>query len=133
MKDSTWLTPAGEEMKPEHWHDAAARCFGLLLDGRRRPAESAQRGGEATLLLIINAYHDVVLFTLPKFAGGRDWLRLIDTNQPAEDDDPDRPAVFKFARQDQATARSLLLFVLRQVRSQRRPAAVEHPTKTSSS
>jgi isoamylase len=133
VKDSTWLTPAGDEMKSEHWQNVAARCFGLLLDGRAQTSGIRQRGGEATLLLITNAHHDVVLFTLPSVAGGRDWLRLVDTNQPGEDDEPDRPAVFKFARQYQVTARSLLLFVLRQVRSQRRPAAVEHPTKRPSS
>jgi isoamylase len=34
VKDSTWLTPAGEEMTSEHWRDASTRCVGLLLDGR---------------------------------------------------------------------------------------------------
>jgi len=64
----------------------------------------------------------VVLFTLPKVAGGRDWRRLVDTNQPEEDDDPDRPVLFKFGQQYQVTGRSLLLLVLRQARSQRRRA-----------
>jgi hypothetical protein len=41
VKDSTWLTPAGDEMKSEHWQNVAARCFGLLLDGRAlRPGSS---------------------------------------------------------------------------------------------
>ena len=64
----------------------------------------------------------MVLFTLPKVAGGRDWRRLVDTNQPEEDDDPDRPVLFKFGQQYQVTGRSLLLLVLRQARSQRRRA-----------
>jgi glycogen operon protein len=64
----------------------------------------------------------VVLFTLPKVAGGRDWRRLVDTNRPEEDDDPDRPVLFKFGQQYQVTGRSLLLLVLRQARSQRRRA-----------
>jgi isoamylase len=58
-------------MKPEHWRDAAARCFGLLLDGRAQTSEIRQCG-RIDLLLITNAYH-VVLFTLPQVAGGRDW------------------------------------------------------------
>ena len=122
VKDSTWLNPTGEEMKPEDWHDSAARCFGLLLDGRAQTSGIRQRGSESTLLLITNAHHDVVLFTLPKVAGGRDWRRLVDTNQPEEDDDPDRPVLFKFGQQYQVTGRSLLLLVLRQARSQRRRA-----------
>ena len=35
------------------------------------------------------------------------------TNQPEEDDDPDRPSLFKFGQRYQVTGRSLLLFVLR--------------------
>ena len=91
VKDLTWLTPTGEEMKPEHWRDPAARCFGLLLDGRAQTSGIRQRGAEATLLLVTNAHHDLVELTLPRVTGGRDWRRLIDTNQPEEDDDPDRP------------------------------------------
>ena len=34
VKDVTWLTPAGDEMTPEHWDDGNARCLGVLLDGR---------------------------------------------------------------------------------------------------
>jgi isoamylase len=120
VKDSTWLTPNCDEMKPEHWQNVAARCVGLLLDGRAQISGIRQRGSESTLLLITNAHHDVVLFTLPKVAGGRDWRRLIDSNRPEEDDDPDRPATFKFGQQYQMSGRSLLLFLLRQARSQRR-------------
>jgi isoamylase len=112
VKDATWLTPAGGEMAPEHWHDTTARCVGLLLDGRAQASGLRRRGGEATLLLITNAHHDVVVFTLPKAAGGREWVRLVDTNLPGEDDDYDAPK-FKFGHRYQVTGRSLLLFLLR--------------------
>jgi isoamylase len=121
LKDATWLTPAGMEMKEEDWHNPAARCFGLLLDGRAQTSGIRQRGSEATLLLITNAYHDVVPFALPKVAGGRDWRLLLDTNKPEEDDDPDRPILYRFGQQYQVTGRSLLLFALRQVRTRRPP------------
>jgi isoamylase len=113
------LTPNCDEMKPEHWQNVAARCVGLLLDGRAQITGIRQRGSESTLLLITNAHHDLVLFTLPKVAGGRDWRRLIDSNRPEEDDDPERPTLFKFGQRYQVTGRSLLLFVLRQARSRR--------------
>jgi isoamylase len=119
IKDATWLKTSGDEMRHEDWHNRADKCFGILLDGRAQTSGIRQRGSEATLLLITNAHHDVVLFRLPKAAGGRDWRRLIDTNQPEEDDDPDRPVLFKFGHQYQVTGRSLLLFALRQTRSQR--------------
>ena len=34
------------------------------------------------MLLIYNAHHDIVNFTLPAVAEGRNWTGLIDTNQP---------------------------------------------------
>jgi isoamylase len=71
------------------------------------------RGSEATLLLITNAYHDVVTFKLPKVTGGRNWLRLVDTNLPDDDEDYDQSANFRFAHVYQVTGRSLLLFLLR--------------------
>src|SRR6185312_9610647 len=87
VKDSTWLTPAATEMTDEHWHDGRAKCVGLLLDGRAQMSGIRQRGSEATLLLIVNAYHDVVNFTLPEVPAGRDWMRLIDTNRADVDED----------------------------------------------
>ena len=65
-------------------------------------------GSDATLLLIMNAYHDVVNFTLPEVPGGNQWKCLIDTNIP---DRPDEP-LFKPGDEYQITGRSLLLFVL---------------------
>jgi isoamylase len=121
LKDATWLTPAGQEMTADDWHNPAAKCFGILLDGRAQTSGIRQRGSEATLLLITNAYHDVVPFILPKVAGGRDWRRVVDTNRPEEDDDPDRSALYRFGQQYQVTGRSLLLFALRQVRARRYP------------
>ncbi|HJU14858.1 MAG TPA: glycogen debranching protein GlgX [Stellaceae bacterium] len=122
VKDSTWLDPAGEEMTPEQWQDPAARCLGLLLDGRAQVSGIRRRGSEATLLLIVNAHHDVVLFTLPEVTGGRDWLRLVDTNLPEADEDPEEAAPFAFGHRYAVTGRSLLLFLLRPPR-QRRAAA----------
>jgi glycogen operon protein len=123
LKDATWLTPVGQEMTADDWHNPAAKCLGILLDGRAQASGIRQRGSEATLLLITNAYHDVVPFILPKVAGGRDWRRLVDTNRPEEDDDPDRSVLCRFGQQYQVTGRSLLLFALRQVRARRYPVS----------
>jgi isoamylase len=108
VKDLTWLTPAGDEMQQAHWDDPRARCFGMLLDGRAQPTGIRQRGGDATLLLIVNAHHDVVVFTLPGVPEGRYWQRLIDTNVPLDASLPE----FDVGAQYEVTGRSLLLFVL---------------------
>jgi isoamylase len=133
VKDSTWLTPGGEEMTAEQWEDKAARCFGLLLDGRAQMSGIRRRGAESTLLLITNAHHDVVVFTLPRVAGGRDWLRLVDTNRPDEDDDRYGVTPFKLGQQYEVTGRSLLLFLLRPARPQRRPVVEKNALKRAPS
>ncbi len=120
IKDATWITPAGTEMTGQQWQDPAAKCLGLLLDGRAQTSGIRQRGSEATLLLIFNAHHDVVVFTLPKVAGGRDWRRLIDTNRPEEDDERDAGATFKFGHRYEVTGRSSLMYVLRSAHPARR-------------
>jgi hypothetical protein len=118
IRDCTWLTPANEEMAEAHWAEPAAKCLGLLLDGRAQTSGTGRRGSEATLLLITNAHHDVVVFTLPTVPGGRDWLRLLDTNLHDQDEDMEDALPFKFGHPYEVTGRSLLLFLLRPSKGQ---------------
>ena len=106
-------------MRPDHWQDPRAKSIGLLLDGRAQASGIPRRGSEATLLLVANAHHDVVVFELPEVAGGRDWVRLIDSNLPEEDDDPEDAVRFAFGHEYEVTARSLLVFRLRPERHRR--------------
>ena len=108
VKDVTWLTPLGEEMADANWKDPMARSLGVLLDGRAQPTGIRKRGTDLTLLLIVNAHHEAVVFKLPMVVGGRDWRRLLDTNQP----EPGRPKPFEFGHDYVVTGRSLLLFKL---------------------
>ncbi|MDI3305578.1 MAG: glycogen debranching protein GlgX [Acetobacteraceae bacterium] len=108
IKDCTWLTPAGTEMSAEQWEDPNTRCFGLLLDGRAQATGIRRPASDATLLLVLNAYHDAVEFSLPEPTAGQRWLLLVDTNRP----DIDEPEPFAFGHHYMVTGRSLLLFVL---------------------
>jgi glycogen operon protein len=108
IKDVTWLTPAATEMTPEQWQDGQARCMGMLMDGRAQPTGIKKRGSDATLLLVFNAYHDVVPFTLPEVIGGTEWTCLIDTNRPELTEIPDLATGHEY----EVTGRSLLLFAL---------------------
>jgi glycogen operon protein len=119
VKDASWLTPTGEEMSAEQWGDGRAKCLGLLLDGRAQVSGIPKRGSDATLLLLVNAHHGVVVFKLPEVPGGRDWSRLLDTNLPDEDEDPEEIARFPFGHRYELTGRSLLLFLLRPQRASR--------------
>ncbi len=107
VKDLTWINASGSEMRTEEWADERMLCFGMLIDGRAAPTGVRQRGAEATMLLVLNAHHDLVEFTLPSAPGGSAWQRLIDTNI-VEDDAPR----LEFGARYGVTGRSLLLLVL---------------------
>ncbi|MBE7158327.1 MAG: glycogen debranching enzyme GlgX, partial [Rhodospirillales bacterium] len=79
------------------------------LDGRAQATGLHRRGGDATLLIMFNAYHDLVTFTLPESVGGVAWTRLLDTNLPDSQD----VESFKFGTGYDVTGRSLLMFVLK--------------------
>ncbi|MBN3767557.1 glycogen debranching protein GlgX [Burkholderia sp. Ac-20365] len=108
VKDVKWLSPAGVELTDEQWADPAMRCFGLVIDGRAQASGIRRPASDATLLLVINAYHDVVDFTLPEIPGSDQWSCMIDTNAPERDELPD----FESGDVYQVTGRSLLLFAL---------------------
>ncbi len=110
-KDVTWINPSGQEMNEENWNDGNAHALGILLDGRAQPTGIRRPGTDATLLLIMNSYHDVVTFTLPEAPGGDTWVGLVDTNQPDLSHAPE----FGFGQAYEVTGRSLLLFMLRPV------------------
>ena len=109
VKDVTWINATGAEMSEEGWTDTNMRCFGMLMDGRAQSTGIGRRGEDATMLMVLNGWHDLVKFTLPQHPGGMSWSRLIDTNIP---DDKPGSAAFPFGEVYGVTARSLLLFVL---------------------
>ncbi|EFH09919.1 glycogen debranching protein GlgX [Pseudoroseomonas cervicalis] len=109
-KALSWIKPSGEEMEGADWDDPNTRCLAKLLDGRAQESNIRVAAHDATLLLILNAYHDAVEFTLPAVQDGVAWTRLIDTNLPdEEEDEPD----FKVGESYTVTGRSLLLFCLK--------------------
>jgi glycogen operon protein len=108
VKELTWINASGVEMSGSDWEDKHMRCFGMLIDGRAQPTGIRQRGTEATLLLVLNAHHDLVEFTLPQQGGGPSWSLLVDTNLP----DDEQALVFASTDRYGVTARSLLLFAM---------------------
>ncbi len=108
IRDVTWLKPTGTEMDQEAWDDANTRCIGILLDGRAQVTGIRRRGSDATVLVVMNSYHDGVPFTLPAVPGGLAWQCVIDTNLSAAPDD----TRYEFDADYIATGRSLLMFEL---------------------
>ena len=105
IKDVTWINASGAEMGNSAWADGNMRCFGMLVDGRAQTSGINRRASDVTMLIVVNAHHDVVKFSLPKFVGGQQWLTLIDTNDPERRE----TSALHTGHQYQMTGRSLLL------------------------
>ena len=105
VKDVSWINASGKEMQESDWGDGNMRCFGMLIDGRAQTSGIKRRASDVTLLIVVNAYHDLVKFTLPEFAGGDQWLTLIDTNDPERHE----TSALKTGDEYGVTGRSLLL------------------------
>jgi isoamylase len=108
VTDTRWLSPTGADLSQEQWDDAAMRCFGLVIDGRAQASGIKRPASDATLLLVLNAHHDVVNFILPEIPDGDKWTCLLDTNMPVRDELP----AYSAGETYQVTGRSLLLFAL---------------------
>jgi isoamylase len=103
--DLTWCDANGSQMAQEAWDSDLTRSFGMLMDGRSQATGIRKRGSDKTVLLIFNAHHDQVNFTLPSYPEVDGWKRLIDTNTPSASED-----MFEPGAKYEVTARSALLF-----------------------
>ncbi|MBE7209950.1 MAG: glycogen debranching protein GlgX [Gluconacetobacter diazotrophicus] len=108
IKEVTWVNAGGGELEGDDWN--GAQCFGLMLDGRAQPTGIRRRGEDATLLLVFNAWQDLVEFTLPD-VGDRPWRLMIDTNLSEEEEEKEEGCFDPGAKYG-VTGRSFLLFAL---------------------
>ena len=77
----------------------------MLLDGRGQATGIKRRGADTSLLIVFNAHHEVVKFTLPPSYEAEGWKRLFDTTDPQLS-----ASQFDIGAVYEATARSMLLF-----------------------
>ena len=102
----TWFSPTGKDMTDNDW-SGFVRCLGMRLAGDLI-GEVDEEGDPIvgdTLLVLMNANHNSMRFTLPTANPYHRWERLFDT---ADDNAP--PAIFDpFATYD-LRDRSVALF-----------------------
>jgi len=82
IKDIMWLSPDGNEMSDEEWNNSFARCLGVYLSGEAFE-ERDERGRiivDDNFLLLFNAHHEEIRFTIPDYHRGCDWEVLLDTH-----------------------------------------------------
>jgi glycogen operon protein len=81
IKDISWFEPSGQEMSDEAWGAGYVKCLGVRLAGDRI-GDVDERGEPIsgdTLLVLINAHHEPIPFTLPATKPEHHWERLLDT------------------------------------------------------
>jgi isoamylase len=120
VKDILWLRPDGHEMTDEQWNQESARTLGVFLSGSSvdEVDERGQRLTDDNFLLLLNAHHEEVPFSLPTVASGMVWTTQIDTSCREE---CSRAPQYDGNATYALKARSFVLFI-EQKRSTARPA-----------
>jgi glycogen operon protein len=81
VRDIVWLRRDGTEMSEEEWNSHHARSLGIYLAGDALD-ETDRRGRpvvDGDFMILFNAHHDAVEFTLPSLRMPARWHVLVDT------------------------------------------------------
>ena len=86
VKDLAWFRPDGKEMTDEDWNQGYVRSLGLRLagDALEEVDDKGRRVVGETLLILLNAHHEPLTFTLPAHKRGVRWEHLLSTEGPRE-------------------------------------------------
>jgi glycogen operon protein len=81
LSDVAWFRPDGAEMTDEDWHAGFAKTLAVFLNGDALPDPDprGRRLRDDSFLLLFNAHHDDVTFTLPSREWGRRWTTELTT------------------------------------------------------
>ncbi len=84
VKDLAWFRADGKEMMEEDWNNPEMRCFGLRLagDAIEELDDRGNRIVDDTLLILLNAHHEAIPFTLPAHRRKVRWQVVLDTYEP---------------------------------------------------
>jgi isoamylase len=84
-KDISFFEPNGQEMTDEGWNADFVRSMSIRLAGDTIN-EIDEQGNHVfgdTLLILFNAHHESIQFSLPETRVDQRWERLLDTKNPA--------------------------------------------------
>jgi len=93
VRDIAWYNTDGNEFPEEAWGEPWNRTLGLMLNGNTLGVtdEEGRPVTDDSFLILVNAYHEGVEFTLPDPPHGKPWTQLIDTQHI---DDPFKEVPF---------------------------------------
>ena len=85
IKDAAWYNPDGNEVSDEAWSSSWSRAIALWLNGKTLQVtdEDGNWVVDDSFLLLVNAAHEGVEFTLPPSQSGNPWCQIIDTEHIA--------------------------------------------------
>jgi glycogen operon protein len=106
LPDVWWFRPDGRRMGKRDWERPDARSLGVFLNGQEIPTKTPR--GESvlddTFILLLNAFHEDIPFTLPTRRFGANWQLILSTADPDAE-----AAVFRAKEPVLVTGRSLVL------------------------
>ncbi|MBN1205269.1 MAG: glycogen debranching protein GlgX [Myxococcaceae bacterium] len=107
FKDLTWYRPDGTEMSPRDWEKPFVRSLAFLLGGDAISTldERGRRIFGDALLVLLNAHHEPVRFTLPRAAHGRHWVLEFHTADDARGPEPLQPGPLELTGRSLAALR----------------------------
>jgi isoamylase len=112
VTDIAWFKPSGEEMSEQDWKDGFAKSLAVFLNGEGipSPTQHGERVLDDSFLLLFNAHHEALRFTIPPEKWGARWLKELDTKdwEVAESSRP-----FRAGQRIRVEGRSLI--VLRRI------------------
>jgi isoamylase len=81
LGDIAWFSPGGAHMADEDWATGYARSVGVFLNGWaiQEPDPRGERIVDDSFLLLFNASHEPVDYTLPAPEYGQTWTVVLDT------------------------------------------------------
>ncbi len=107
VTDISWFGPSGKDMSDADWNAGFVKCLGVRLAGDLI-GDLDERGEPIvgdTILMLLNAHHEAIPFTLPVTNPEHVWERMLDTGHPGQE-----YSVHKGEQQYPLEGRSLVLF-----------------------
>jgi glycogen operon protein len=81
VSDIAWFRPDGAEMSDEDWAQAHAKAFAVFLNGDalRERDDDGRPVRDDSFLLLFNAHHEPLGFSMPAESFGARWRVVVDT------------------------------------------------------
>jgi isoamylase len=108
--DIAWFGPDGLEMSERDWQEGYAKSMSVFLNGDAIPSPDSRgdRVVDDSFLVLFNAHHEPLAFTLPPERFGNRWIRTLDTADTLAEGE-------QVATGDRAMVQDRSLVVLRRV------------------